>query len=301
MNKLKLAAVIVSFNPMWNELNNLVKQLTATHGVEVFIVDNNSLNAKNEFCSFTDNPLIHTYLLNDNEGIAFAQNLGLRVAATNPFNSDFIFLFDQDSVIKDDFIEKMTNAYIELNDNKISAIGPIFSDSRYGFFYPIINMNSFGIRNKISPELKTEPIFASMLIASGMMLNVNSLKKIGYMNEELFIDYVDTEWCLRARSLGYTLYAIPDVKMKHAIGDRNIKFFLWRVPVHSPFRRYYRIRNSFYLLKMPHIPKLMACREIIFSFIHQLILITNGNKSKEYINSLWRGVIDGIRSLHTKK
>lgn len=301
MNNIKFSAVIVSFNPVWAELKNLVEQLTKKYSIDVFITDNNSTDAESEFSKFPKNEKVHVSILKQNKGIAFAQNYGLKKSIAEPFNVDFVFLFDQDSEIKQDFIDGMIEAYNKLNNDNIAAIGPVFSDSRYGFYYPIIKLDKLGFRTKIDPESSTKPIAASMLIASGMMINVKNLQKIGYMNEALFIDYVDTEWCLRACALGYSFYAIPDVKMKHAIGDKNIKLLKWRIPVHSPFRRYYRIRNSFALLKMPHIPKLMAIREVVFSLIHQTILILCGRKHKEYLKSLLRGVSDGIRLLRTNK
>jgi len=301
MNNIKLAVVIVSYNPVWSELKNLIDKLTLTHGLEVFITDNNSDNAASEFSKFAEIRMVHISLLSKNYGIAFAQNHGLKIAIAPPFDADFVFLFDQDSEIKADFIDKMVREYYHLNNDNIAAIGPVFSDSRYGFFYPIIKINRLGFRKKIVPQIKIESFEASMLIASGMMINAQKLNEIGLMDERLFIDYVDTEWCLRACSLGYSIYAVPSVRMKHAIGDRNIKFLRWRVPVHSPFRRYYRIRNSFYLLKMQHIPKLMALREVAFSLIHQVILIFFESKRKQYIKSLLRGVNDGIRSFRTNK
>ncbi|MBF7993294.1 glycosyltransferase family 2 protein [Rahnella laticis] len=301
MNNIKLAVVIVSYNPVWSELKLLVEKLISHRNVNVYIVDNNSVNASIEFSKFNLSDMVHFSLLPDNLGIAAAQNHGLKLAVESSNYPDFIYLFDQDSEIEHDFIDRMLYAYDSLNDPSIAAIGPVFSDSRYGFYYPIIQMNECGIRTKVNPEKANLPFKASMLIASGMMINSKCLRKIGYMDEALFIDYVDTEWCLRGCSLGYTFYAIPDVKMKHAIGDDNIKFLKWRIPVHSPFRRYYRIRNSFYLLKLPHVPKIMAIREIVFSMVHQTILILSRKDTKNHIKSFIRGVSDGLRFLRTYK
>lgn len=301
MNKLKLAVVIVSFNPVWVELKSLVENLISNHEVNVFIVDNNSNDAVAEFSLFPQTEMLTISFFPENVGIAAAQNHGLKLATSNDCLADYIFLFDQDSQIESGFINNMLAAYQSLNDKYIAAIGPIFSDSRYGFYYPIIEMSNNGFRTKINPQYLIHPFRASMLIASGMMINTVCLNKIGFMDETLFIDYVDTEWCLRAIAKGYSFYAIPNVRMKHAIGDDNIKLFKWRVPIHSSFRRYYRIRNSFYLLKLPHVPKLMSIREVFFSVIHQMILVFLGRDAKNQIKCLFRGVFDGLRFLCTKK
>lgn len=111
------------------------------------------------------------------------------------------------------------------------------------------------------------------------------------MDETLFIDYVDTEWCLRMHAHGYNVYITPNVVMKHEIGDAHIQLLGVVVPVHSPWRRYYRVRNGFYLFKMKHIPKLLAMREITFALIHQILLYVN-SKNKEYVKIYFRAVYD---------
>ncbi|MBF4438429.1 glycosyltransferase family 2 protein, partial [Vibrio anguillarum] len=88
------------------------------------------------------------------------------------------------------------------------------------------------------------PIEASCIISSGMAVRKNILDSVGVMDDSLFIDYVDTEWSLRARYLGNLILVDPQLVMGHEIGTDNLKLFKWRVPVHSASRRYYRIRNS---------------------------------------------------------
>jgi rhamnosyltransferase len=164
--------------------------------------------------------------------------------------------------------------YNKKSSYNVAAVGPRLMDSRYNFDYSFIRLTRMGFRKKITPHVNDHnPIEVSCLIASGMLIINSSLEKIGLMDEKLFIDYVDTEWCLRSKSLGYSFFMIPDAKLEHEIGDTNIKFFCYRVPVHSPWRRYYRVRNGFLLLQMKHVPKLLSLREISFSVIHQLILL----------------------------
>ena len=83
-----------------------------------------------------------------------------------------------------------------------------------------------------------------------MLVPVSTLKDIGLMKEELFIDYVDIEWCLRAASKKFNFYAIPSATMSHAIGDERKSVLGREISIHSPFlRRYYLARNSIYMLR----------------------------------------------------
>lgn len=134
-----------------------------------------------------------------------------------------------------------------------------------------------------------------------MFTSVSVLDDIGTMNEDFFIDYVDTEWCLRALGHGYEIYADTNVCMKHTIGDNNIKFLVWKLPVHSALRRYYRMRNMYYLFGMKHVPFLMKCREFITNNIHQL-LITLASKQKNHYIKYWvKSQCDGVKYFLTKR
>ncbi|MBF4290916.1 glycosyltransferase family 2 protein, partial [Vibrio anguillarum] len=147
---------------------------------------------------------------------------------------------------------------------------------------------------RIYPSESRYPIEASCIISSGMAVRKNILDSVGVMDDSLFIDYVDTEWSLRARYLGNLILVDPQLVMGHEIGTDNLKLFKWRVPVHSASRRYYRIRNSFFLFRYPHIPRLVCTREVTFSILHQLFLVLLTNEKKAHWKSLWRGIKDGV-------
>lgn len=75
------------------------------------------------------------------------------------------------------------------------------------------------------------------------------------MVEELFIDYVDIEWGLRAREKGYLCYGAFGAHMEHALGDDRVTFGGYKVPLHSPLRHYYQMRNATWLMKQSWLPR----------------------------------------------
>ena len=86
------------------------------------------------------------------------------------------------------------------------------------------------------------------LLSSGSLLPLSALANIGLMDESLFIDHVDTEWCFRAKAHGFQLFGVCDAVMTHALGERRKEIWFLRqrvVPFHKPFRYYYMFRNSF--------------------------------------------------------
>ena len=61
------------------------------------------------------------------------------------------------------------------------------------------------------------------LISSGSLIRLDVFDKVGLMLEELFIDFVDIEWGMRAKKNGYICYIANNVLMKHSIGDKSVK------------------------------------------------------------------------------
>lgn len=285
---MKIYAVIISYNPNVKNLENLIKSLLAQK-VSVILVD----NASTPFL-LNNSLVVEKITLSSNSGIAKAQNIGIRAAMLN--NAEYIIFFDQDSSIENNFIKNIHDDYLFLKNKGINvgAIGPRFIDERFNFYYKALDMQKNGLRKKIDVSNIKEPIHAAVLISSGSFVEVEALNKIGLMRENYFIDYVDTEWCIRAESLGFENYISSKAVMKHAIGDDVLQFKYFNVPVHSPFRRYYRVRNAYYLFREPHVPILLTFREIFFNFIHQTILVLYKNKKKDYIKSYLSGLKDGL-------
>ncbi|MDC7714637.1 glycosyltransferase family 2 protein [Vogesella sp. LYT5W] len=293
MLKCKTCSIIVSYNPEIDNLVSLTNAL-ARQSDFVIIIDNNSHN-KESIVSITETQdRCRSILLDKNTGIAHAQNVGIQFALDHDYA--YVVFFDQDSTIDSDFIRQQVTAFehIQSGQPQLAALGPAFVDKKHGFHYKIVNIDRYGRRTKIDTQHMKQPFAASLIISSGSLVSADALRAIGPMDERFFIDYVDTEWCLRAHAKGYVIYVNPQVQMLHAIGDNSLQLLKWRVPVHSAFRRYYRIRNAFFLLKMRHVPTLLAVREITFNLVHQLVLILFGQNKLAYVRSLWRGLRDGL-------
>jgi rhamnosyltransferase len=298
---IKTIAVIVTYNPTPSSLIQLLATL-ATQTLRIIIVDNNSANLEAWQEKVSTNEKVTLLVLDKNYGIAYAQNKGIQQAISTP-QSKYIVFFDQDSMVTINFIRSLQKGYEALSAKNppIAAVGPICIDKRYNFYYPLIRFNRWGFRRKILTENKLQPCRVSTIISSGMLVHKAILQDIGLMNESFFIDHVDTEWCLRAVSKGYHIYAIPAAKMQHAIGDEFIKVGKWRLSVHSPTRRYYQVRNTFYMFKLGYIPKLIAVREMVFSIIHQCLLIILYRKKREYWRVLWKAIKDGMSTNFIRK
>lgn len=91
-------------------------------------------------------------------------------------------------------------------------------------------------------------------IQSGSMIRMAVFDEIGLLREDLFIDWVDTEFNARLRCNGYSLIAAEDCNLVHVVGQPRALFLFGRevrlrakavlLDYHAPFRVYYMMRNS---------------------------------------------------------
>ncbi|MGL5109295.1 MAG: glycosyltransferase family 2 protein [Vibrio ordalii] len=248
-----ISAVIVTFNPNVSVLSNLVISLESQVD-NILIVDNASKNSE-EIKSVFDNEAI--VFLPENYGIAYAQNIGIKEA--EKIGSRSVIFFDQDSQPRHDILQGLISAKLEaeITGVKVSVVGPFYCDSRtgtYSSYVKTVGKNTVKI-SKVNEHVKSTRFHeCDFIISSGSLIDLEVLSIVGTMDEKLFIDMVDIEWCYRASSLGYNAIVASNVIMPHTIGSHVIKIFGKEYPVNSPVRTYYSLRNMFYLMFLPYIP-----------------------------------------------
>ncbi len=288
----RTAAVIVTYEPEAETLARLIQSLSAQVRT-VFIVDNASSNFAHwqDILAPVDCRVIR---MADNEGIAAALNRGLIAAEAEP-GLEFCAIFDQDSAPSERMIEALEQHHDQLSRRgPVAQIGPYFFEHNRGIFLPFIEFR-FGIpRRKRDPGNGTWTT-ADYLISSGSLLSLAALKKIGNMDESLFIDYVDIEWGLRAQAAGFQSYGAFDVRMEHRIGEEALDVAGFRLAVHKPLRRYYYYRNAVLLCRRPYISLAWKVSEMTRLGIKFVIFSTMSKRRREDFVMMMRGIRDGLR------
>ena len=248
-----VVAITVTFHP---DLSVLEKQLMLLVGQvkAIVIVDNGSgfdSDALSRISAFGSSTRLIE--LGENEGIAAAQNEGIKWAISQ--DADFVVLFDQDSQPAPDMIAQLVHAHgIMVADGyKVASVGPRYVDPRRDTKPPFIRFEGLKLVRCLNGE-KENVVRVDFLISSGCLIPIQTINAVGMMKEELFIDYVDIEWGLRARYCGYQSFGSFDAHMEHSLGDSPAKFFGRSLPLHSPLRHYYLARNGVWLYRQPWPP-----------------------------------------------
>ena len=253
---------------------------------EICIVDNSSLDNTLKILFL---PMVKYIPLYENKGIALAQNVGIKYFQKR--NIDSILFMDQDSTFPKNAINKLVDSLTFLLglDVNVAAIGPS------SFNRLTKKMYSFQEKKKdtvlpVSNEIKE----CYAIMSSGLLVPIDNFAIVGFMNESLFIDAVDYEWCWRAwNKCGMRSFVDLSVAIEHQLGSPGK--FLWRdISVSSPMRLYYQFRNCIWLSKVSYTPtfwKLKVLRKYICKFLVYPIFF---RPRISYLKSAIRGIIDGL-------
>lgn len=245
MNRSTVIVIIVTYFPDEQTITKTIKSIMKQ--VSKLLIIDNTPNGSNVFENhklLDRKNNVELITLNENVGIAKAQNIAIKRALEN--KADFILLGDQDTCYPDNYIAKMLEVYSKIeNKEKVAAIIPDFAElhrggERLGF---VVFDSIFSKR--IYPQSGCHEI--TQAIASGKIIPSEMFNYIGFMDEDLFIDWVDLEWCWRARAKGYVIIGCADVVIEHSLGDVAKKVGLRSYPIRSPIRDYYIIRNAIHL------------------------------------------------------
>jgi rhamnosyltransferase len=244
-------SVIVSHDPDRQTLLALVESLIGM-GSAVLIVDNSESEVGATSARAVAGAYGVEFICNPrNLGVAEAQNIGLRIARARGFAH--ALLLDQDSALEDDTIAKLLEAMraLRARGEPVAAVGPSFVDPRNGLRYPFVQLRHLRM-GKLWP-VAGDSVECDLLISSGCLIALDTLPQIGEMDGSFFIDYVDIEWCARARAAGFKVFGVADAKMRHTIGDQSVRAFGRVFHLHSPVRNYYFIRNAVLFARKPYL------------------------------------------------
>ena len=246
---MKIYSLIITYYPDMSLLCRVISSLEKQ--VEgICIIDNGGLNESALPMVICELFVKH---LENNQGLAKATNIGFDFLSTKLV--DYVLLSDQDTIYPADYVKSFVD-YVNLNGtNSVAAFCPFFYDANSSE-YKSVYVQRKGFVKRISA--RPYPIVVFQAIASGFIIDIKKFYEIGGMNEDLFIDYVDFEWCWRVNKVGYKIICLPVLKIVHHLGSGVINFISKKISIHSSLRYYYITRNTFYLsLYTPYLSKRM--------------------------------------------
>jgi len=277
-----VCAVVVSYFPEGDFLFRL-RQIQSQVG-QVVVVDNASSEGMLKPLEAARAELGILILRNQtNLGIATALNQGTRWAKEKGYT--WCLLFDQDTTPSSCMCQKLTEVYEHFpRKDRLAVLG-----SNY---HSATSSESTVPDSQLWVERKT-------VITSGSLVSLAAMERIGPFRDEFFMDCVDFDFCLRARSLGFDVLEVIEPVMEHFIGAPTKHRILWsqrNVFNHNPFRWYYKTRNNIvlcgeYLRKDPAWVIRATCARILESLLMLLFEKSRIPKVKYMTAGLYDGFL----------
>jgi rhamnosyltransferase len=285
-----VAAIIVLYRPDPALLKRLLESVV-TQVDKVFVVDNTPQeNARMPTAVANCGWQVFYHANGQNKGLASAQNTALEEVLREGYTH--ALLLDQDSALPTLAVQGLLAAEQGLSraGTRVAAVGPLFIDDKTGERSRGVRHRYFRVRWFSIPEGEREPVETDYVIASGSLIRTSVLREVGMMRDELFIDWVDTEWAYRAGSMGYKTYIVPTVVMMHSVGDATGEFLGKRFNLHSPARNYYIVRNAVYLLRDRHMS--LSWRFTMLIYVPKYILVHSWLSQRR-----WKSFLEMLRAI----
>jgi rhamnosyltransferase len=286
---MKIEAILVLYNVRTDDtvkaLGRLMPQVDRT-----LLVDNSSTSAAD---AFREMPGVEYIALMENRGIAAAQNTGIERALAD--GADYVLLADPDSNIPSDAVSRLlaTSQYLEERGIEVGGVGSRAINAQDG--KPI--GDAISVIGKLPATGAGRNLTEVAYIMNSISLIPTRLfAQAGMMDETLFIDGVDSEWCWRVKAnTGARFFVDENVLIGHhlGIGDRHLLGRTISVP--APMRTYYQYRNYLWLRRRSYVPHAWIAyngkKYIAKVFVYCLLVAPR----MHYLKCICKGVRDGLK------
>lgn len=278
---MRIVAVTTAFFPDENIINSNWEKISGL--VHKYIVVDNS-------CSYTyscldKDPESFEVIYSSNGGVSAGLNIGIRRAIE--IGADYVVLFDQDSLADEGLVESLMASSERFGKGAI--IAPNVLDINSGI--PI--HKSFFERGRYAGENHVE---VNRTQIAGMLIPVSVFNKVGMFDERYFLNFVDTEWCLRAVNFGFKIYINLKSSLFHDFGAGERRVFFLSFRFGKPFRDYYSARDSLFLMCENHLSKRLKLRLLLSYFwgFSQILFLT---EKKRRLGYYLQGSVDFFRGI----
>jgi len=191
-----------------------------------------------------------------NLGFGAGFNVGWRHALAH--GADYVFTLNNDTTVAPDILEQLVNA---LEPPEVGIVAPVIfyaaAPERIwstGAGRSPITLEITGDQGRYSP-LPTQVVEREFLTACGLLIKRAVLEQTGFFDEQFFMYYEDSDYCIRARAAGWRLVVAPKAFMWHAVttssgGNDSPMYRYWMGRSSTQFYRKH-IRGWRWLIMLP--------------------------------------------------
>lgn len=266
---------------------------------KIVIIDNNSSNksvSKLE-ASYKEYKIIK---LQENIGFAGGNNVGIKEAIDN--YAQFVLLLNNDTIVEPNFLNKMIESFYRNDGSNIGIVGAkIYSyyDKQLSEsagdidFFKFITTNDAHKKKDIC-NLEKQTNFIS---GCCMLINKDVFDKVGFLPEEYFMYYEDTDFCVKTLEEGFKISYNPEAIIYHKISSSS-------GGKQSPFSIKWNNRNRIIFMhkyKYKVSKRKFICSEIyIYSTRLMRVIYYLIKSDKERAYAVYEGLKEGRKYVQSK-
>lgn len=180
-----------------------------------------------------------------NLGFAGGNNAGIRLALEE--GAEYICLLNNDTLVEQGFLEPLEAVFRNHADAGMATGLILYAKppqniwSAGGKLNPFTALTRHEHLNEPRENAPKAEFKTSYAVGCLVMLSRSSLEQAGLMDESYFLYYEDTDWSIKVRKAGLSIYYAPGPAVFHKVSASTGGM--------SPLTRYYFDRNSVYFIR----------------------------------------------------
>lgn len=283
-------ATMVTFYPERTVVDNVAALLEQVE--RILIVDNGTTGDCADYveqaAALSDR--IELIRLGENIGVAGALNRAVEWA----MDTDCVWLLemDQDSRVTPHMVDTMLATYDAYPEpGQVAMLCPVPREVATGTL----------IEHEHRGQARRDARWREVLwaITSGSLTKMSVLAEIGLYDEELFIDCVDADYCLRCDQAGFRILEVAGAVLEHRRGQQTRHRIAGKTVYtsnHSALRRYYIARNRVLMVRryIFKYPVVMFRFVLGLAFYHFITVVLWEQDKLAKLRYLGRGLVHGI-------
>ena len=205
-------------------INSIAQQQPKDITSEIILIDNASTDSTVEIVRklFPD---VSLKVNIENVGFAAAVN-----QAASCSNGEYILLLNPDTIIKENFIEKIFSFIQNTPDASIVGVKLVDENNEHypsawkkislitiftEMFFP------YELSIKLVTEIPDKPSHVQNVSGACMLIRRDVFEKLNGFDTRFFLYFEEIDFCMRATQKGYKVYYNPDIEVRHFIAKSS--------------------------------------------------------------------------------
>lgn len=266
---MKVSVIIVTFNGEKVISDCLASVLQSSYpNLEIIVVNNGSLDRTRDIV-FTQFPQVKLIDAERNLGFAGGNNLGIKNAT-----GEIIILLNDDTTVKPDWIDAIVKVFNE--DKKVGIVGCkiLYPDKK-----TIQHAGGIVRKNGLTEHIGNGELDCGQydslkevdyVTGAAIAFRKELIETLGLLDEKYYpIYFEETDYCFRARKLGYRVVYLPQAVVYHWESQSTVKF--------SPtfFYNYHKNRIRFIL-------KNFSFKQLLKAFLVEISWLSSLSEGTEF-------------------